>query len=67
MRIYVNGDHREVAGAATVADVVAPGAESTPRGIAVAVDGTVLPRAQHATITLHEGARIEIVTAVQGG
>jgi len=67
MRVYLNGDLREVTGAATVSDVVAPGAESTPRGVAVAVDGTVIPRAQHATTTLHEGARIEVVTAVQGG
>ncbi len=67
MRIYVNGDLREVAGAATVSDVVAPGEKTTPRGIAVAVDGSVVPRAQHSTTTLYEGARIEIVTAVQGG
>jgi sulfur carrier protein len=35
--------------------------------MAVAVDGEVIPRSQHATIELTEGARVEIVTAVQGG
>lgn len=36
------------------------------RGIAVALDLTVLPRSDWAT-TLSEGARLEVVTAVQGG
>ena len=36
-------------------------------GIAVAVDGAVVPRAEHADHRLHDGARVEIVTAVQGG
>jgi sulfur carrier protein len=67
MRVSVNGEPREVSDSATLAEVVAPGEASTPRGIAVAVDGSVVPRAQHATTPLSEGARIEIVTAVQGG
>jgi sulfur carrier protein len=65
--VFVNGDRREIGPDATVADVVAPPGEETPRGIAVAVDGSVVPRVLHATTALHEGARIEIVTAVQGG
>jgi sulfur carrier protein len=36
------------------------------RGIAVALDWSVLPRSDWAT-TLSEGARIEVVAAVQGG
>jgi sulfur carrier protein len=36
------------------------------RGIAVALDSSVLPRSGWAT-ELFEGARIEVVTAVQGG
>ncbi|ORV88419.1 thiamine biosynthesis protein ThiS [Mycobacterium interjectum] len=36
------------------------------RGIAVAMDLAVLPRSQWAT-TLFDGARLEVVTAVQGG
>ncbi|HET9647187.1 MAG TPA: sulfur carrier protein ThiS [Microlunatus sp.] len=66
MNVYVNGQPREVAGSATVAEVIGATGESS-RGIAVAVDGTVVPRARHATTLLHDGARIEIVTAVQGG
>ncbi len=36
------------------------------RGIAVAMDLAVLPRSQWAT-TLFDGARLEVVTAMQGG
>ncbi len=36
------------------------------KGIAVAVDLSVLPRSEWQT-TLADGARVEVVTAVQGG
>ncbi len=36
-------------------------------GVAVAVDGTVVPRSQWATTPLSAGQTVEIVTAVQGG
>lgn len=36
------------------------------KGIAVAVDWSVLPKSEWET-TLAEGARVEVVTAVQGG
>jgi glycine oxidase len=42
--------------------------ETEPRrGIAVAVNGSVVPRARLAQTALSEGAKVEIVTAVQGG
>lgn len=37
------------------------------RGVAVAVDGAVVPRSDWDTTQLHEGTRIEVVGAVQGG
>ncbi len=36
------------------------------RGVAVAMDAAVLPRSNWTT-TLFDGARLEVVTAVQGG
>lgn len=36
------------------------------RGVAVAMDSSLLPRSDWTT-TLFDGARIEVVTAVQGG
>ena len=38
-----------------------------PHGVAVAIDSEVVPRAQWPHHALPDGARVEIVTAVQGG
>jgi sulfur carrier protein len=66
--VTVNGDARELEEGATVASVVAalPNAPEG-RGVAVAVQGEVVPRAQWPTTELHEGANVEVVVAVQGG
>jgi sulfur carrier protein len=65
MRILVNDEAVEVDDETTVAallDRLGFGA----KGIAVAVDLSVLPRSEWQT-TLADGARVEVVTAVQGG
>ena len=66
MNIVVNGRPREVASAITVAGLVDDLVDDR-RGVAVAVDGDVVPRAAWEATGLHEGARVEIVAAVQGG
>jgi sulfur carrier protein len=67
MIISVNGAQREVADRARLADVLDRPASDMQRGVAVAVDGTVVPRASLGEVELTDGARVEIVTAVQGG
>ena len=68
MRILLNGEARELPSATTVAAAVeATGAESTSRGLAVAVDGDVLPQGEWAETVLAEGQRVEVLRAVQGG
>ena len=47
--------------------VEATGANPERHGIAVAVDGEVVPRAQWDETTISDGQRIEVVQAVQGG
>jgi sulfur carrier protein len=37
------------------------------RGVAVAVDGEVVPRAEWQSFSLQEHARVEVLTAMQGG
>jgi sulfur carrier protein len=37
------------------------------RGVAVAVDAEVVPRGQWPAHELHDGARVEILRAIQGG
>lgn len=66
MRVEVNGERREFPAAGTLADVLAE--RGTPeKGIAVALDGEVVPRAAWADTPVADGARVEIMTAVQGG
>jgi len=62
LRITVNGEPREVAETARLADLL-----PECRGSAAAVNGAVVPRAEHATTGLCDGDVVEIVTAVQGG
>ena len=66
--VKINGDQRELPDGATVASVVAalPNAPEG-RGVAVAVEGEVVPRAQWQGTELQEGANVEVVVAVQGG
>jgi sulfur carrier protein len=68
MRVLLNGAETELVDGATVAtalDVLdLPGAG---RGVAVAVDAQVVPRGQWPAHELHEGARIEVLRAIQGG
>ena len=65
MRILVNDEEHEVADDLTVAGLL-DRMGYPAKGIAVAVDWAVIPRSDWHT-TLSEGARIEVVTAVQGG
>jgi sulfur carrier protein len=66
--VIVNGEARELPGATTVAALVAAlGLPAGGRGVAVAVDGEVVPRAEWPTCALAEGARVEVLTAMQGG
>jgi sulfur carrier protein len=64
--IYVNGAEHE--DAASVAELLARlGLGEEPRGVAVALDGEVLPRASWSSQRLDDGARVEVVGAIQGG
>lgn len=65
MRIMVNDEDVEVGDDTTVADLL-DSFGFPDRGIAVAVDWAVLPRSQWDSV-LSAGARVEVVTAVQGG
>jgi sulfur carrier protein len=68
MKVLLNGEHAELVDGATVTTALEsldlPGAG---RGVAVAVDAEVVPRGQWEATQLHEGARVEILRAIQGG
>jgi sulfur carrier protein len=66
--VRVNGAQRELPEGATIASVVRElTGRSEGRGVAVALSGEVVPRAQWPDTQLPEGAEVEVVEAVQGG
>lgn len=65
MIVKVNGEAVPVDDHATVATVL-DRLGVPDRGVAVALDWAMLPRARWET-TLSDGARLEVVTATQGG
>jgi thiazole synthase len=68
MTIELNGEARELPSGATVADAVgASGADLDGRGVAVALDGEVVPRAEWDSTPLAAGSAIEVLAAIQGG
>jgi sulfur carrier protein len=68
MTIVVNGEARELPPGLTVRGLLdaleVPGRGT---GVAVAVDAEVVPRTQWGARELQEGARVEILRAIQGG
>jgi sulfur carrier protein len=68
VRVLVNGSEAELADDATVLTAVESlDLPAAGRGVAVAVDAEVVPRTQWDTHKLDEGARVEILRAIQGG
>jgi sulfur carrier protein len=68
MRVLLNGNETQLADGATVqAAVAALDLPANGRGVAVAVDAEVVPRTQWDAHELNEGARVEVLRAIQGG
>ena len=68
MKVVLNGEHTELRDGATVeAALERLDLVGGSRGVAVAVDAEVVPRGQWDATQLHEGARVEILRAIQGG
>jgi sulfur carrier protein len=64
--VTLNGERRRVADDTTV-DLVVARLERGRAGVAVAVNGDVVPRSQWATTTLAADDRVEVLAAAQGG
>jgi sulfur carrier protein len=68
MQVIVNGQERALPDGATVQSLVVElGVPESGRGVAVAVDGEVVPRSEWPGAALTAGARVEVLIAVQGG
>jgi thiazole synthase len=68
MTVEVNGREVSLPEGATVASAIeASGAAPERGGVAVAVDGEVVPRSEWEETQLIEGQRVEVLAAIQGG
>jgi sulfur carrier protein len=68
MRVLLNGSETELDDGATVeAALESLDLPAAGRGVAVAVDAEVVPRGRWAATELHDGARVEVLRAIQGG
>ena len=68
MRIELNGEPRELVDGATLdLAVEESGVGTDARGVAVALDGEVVPRSRWEATLLKEGQRVEVLAAIQGG
>jgi thiamine biosynthesis protein ThiS len=66
MRIFLNGEAREIADGTSVLDLVAALTDD-PRGIAIERNLEIVPKAEHAATMLVDGDRLEVVQFVGGG
>ncbi|NUO36028.1 MAG: sulfur carrier protein ThiS [Dermatophilaceae bacterium] len=66
MTIHLNGAARLVRPGTTVRDILDE-LGLAPRGVAVAIDQVVVPRSAWAATVVTVGARVDVVTAMQGG
>jgi sulfur carrier protein len=64
--VTLNGERRELPDGATVETVVRE-LGAPERGVAVAVDGQVVPRGDWASTRVSDGQQVEVLRAVQGG
>lgn len=68
MNATINGQPTTLSTAVTVAElVVEAGHDPRGFGIAVALNGSVLPRSAWGSTTVAEGDKLEILVASQGG
>ena len=65
--ITVNGEPRDRDGATIVELLSDLGVEDRARGVAVAVNGEIVPRAQWSLHRVDTGDRVEALSAMQGG
>jgi sulfur carrier protein len=67
MNLKLNGEEHKLAAGASIPDVLGILGFEAVRGVAVAVDGEVVPRSEWGEFSLADGMRVEVLRAVQGG
>jgi sulfur carrier protein len=66
VKVTINGEPREIPAGTSLAQLIRQVTDQQT-GIAVAVNGEVVPRRAWPATALADGDQVEVVTAVQGG
>ncbi len=66
MTVTINGQTRALPSRLSV-EALVDSLVAARRGVAVAVNGTVVPRSSWADVALTDGDTVEVLTAAQGG
>ena len=66
LRVVINGESHDIAAGTSVAQLI-KSVTDQDKGIAVAVNGEVMPRREWPAMALADRDQVEVVTAVQGG
>lgn len=66
MQLHINGEVKQFAALASVAELV-QALELGGKRVAIELNGEIVPRSQHARTGLADGDVLEIVVAVGGG
>lgn len=65
-KFYLNDEARDLQGEKNLEEILTSELEST-KGIAIAINGTLVPRSSWQETIISENTRILVVTAAQGG
>ncbi len=67
MVVFVNNTQHELHNTATIAETLASLQIEAARGVAVAVNSTVVPRTEWAATSLQDNDKLTVIRATQGG
>ena len=67
MKVTINGTERQLATGTKVVDVVAELASGRRSGIAIALNGEVVPKSRWEEVAIDDGDRLEVLSAIGGG
>jgi sulfur carrier protein len=67
MKVTINGDERELSAGTNVEQVVTELAGARRTGIAISLNGEVVPKSRWSHVAVSDGDRLEVLSAIGGG
>jgi sulfur carrier protein len=67
MNVFVNNEIREVKNQLTISEFLTENQLNAAKGIAIAINNEVVPKARWGTTKFKENDRISVIRATQGG